>query len=115
MLLAHYGNHYGKRFLSPLGLGLMLFGYLANTVVSSMALYLRAHKQEKFMVNSILGALYCAPMAWIIGHRYGGLGLAFGYAIGSLVIGIGYGTYTFLKWRRIWHGARPHAQAEATA
>ena len=109
VVLDRAGNHYAERFLSPAGLGLMLFGYVANTVVSSMAIYLRAHKQEKFMVNSILGALYCAPMAWILGHRFGGLGIAAGYAAGSLVIGLGYGTYTFLKWRRIWHGGAAHA------
>lgn len=104
VMLEHAGNRYAARFLSPTALALLLFGYVANTVVSSMAIYLRAHKQEKFMVNSILGALYCAPMAWILGHRFGGLGIAAGYAAGSLVIGLGYGTYTFLKWRRIWHG-----------
>ena len=102
-ILVHHSTRYAGRFLSPLGLAFMLFGFIANTVVSSMANYLRAHKHEKFMVNSIVGALYCAPMAWILGHRYGGVGIAAGYAFGSLVIGLGFGTYTFLKWRRIWH------------
>jgi hypothetical protein len=37
---------------------------------------------------------------------YGGAwGIAIAYAIGGTVIGLGYGTYTFLKWRRIWHAA----------
>lgn len=103
--LGGHSTKYAERFLSPLGFGFMLFGFIANTVVSSMANYLRAHKQEKFMTNSIVGALYCAPMAWVLGHRYGGVGIAAGYALGSLVIGLGYGTYTFLKWRRIWHAA----------
>ena len=110
--LAHHSTKYAGRFLSPLGLAFMLFGFVANTVVSSMANYLRAHKQEKFMLNSILGALYCVPMAWILGHRYGGVGIAAGYAFGSLTIGLGYGTYTFLKWRRIWHTG-PQAPAQA--
>jgi len=105
VVLMHHGNRYAGRVLSPLGLAFMLFGFVANTVVSSMANYLRAHKQEKFMVNSIVGALYCVPMAWFLGHHFGGLGIAAGYAAGSLVIGLGYGTYTFLKWRRIWHTA----------
>lgn len=105
--LAHYGGrwaHYSDRFLSPLGLGLMLFGFVANTAVSGMAIYLRAHKQEKFMVNSVVGALYTLPVAYVLSHRMGGLGIAITYAVGSLVIGLGFGTYTFLKWRRRWHG-----------
>lgn len=89
-------SHYATRFLSPLGLGLMLFGFVANTAVSSMAIYLRAHKQEKFMVNSIAGAVYTVPVAWWLGHRMGGLGIAIAYAAGSVVIGLGFGTYTFL-------------------
>jgi O-antigen/teichoic acid export membrane protein len=109
--LAHTNSHYATRFLSPAALACLLFGYIANTIVSSMAIYLRAHKQEKFMVNSILGALYSAPMAWVLGHRFGGIGIAAGYAVGSLVIGLGYGTYTFLHWRRIWHGTRHEAVA----
>jgi hypothetical protein len=116
VVLAHAGNRYAARFLSPLGLGLLLFGYVANTVVSSMAIYLRAHKQEKFMVNSIAGAVYSAPMAWLLGHRYGGVGIAAGYALGSLVIGLGYGTVTFLRWRKRWHGdAREGAPAQEAA
>jgi hypothetical protein len=99
--------HYATRFLSPLGLGLMLFGFIANTIVSSMAMYLRAHKEEKFMINSIIGTLYMLPVAWYFGHRLGGLGIAIGYAFGSLTIGLGYGTYTFLKWRKRWHGDSP--------
>ena len=83
--------HYSERFLSPLGLALILFGFLANTVVSSMAMYLRAHKQEKFMVNSIVGAVYTLPVAWYLGHKFGGLGVAMAYALGSLVIGLGFG------------------------
>jgi O-antigen/teichoic acid export membrane protein len=110
VLLARYGHqwsHYATRFLSPLGLGLILFGFVANTAVSSMAIYLRAHKQEKFMINSIAGALYTVPAAYFLGHKYGGLGIAIAYAAGSLVIGLGFGTYTFLKWRKRWHGAAP--------
>jgi hypothetical protein len=111
VLLERSGSGYATRFLPPTGLALLLFGYVTNTVVSSMALYLRAHKQEKFMVNSIMGAIYGAPMAWIVGHRFGGMGIAAGYAVGSLVIGLGYGTYTFMRWRRIWHGTPQKAVA----
>jgi len=82
----------------------VLFGYVGNVVVTSLAIYLRAHKQEKFMVNSIIGALYTAPAAFFAGRAYGGLGIACVYALGTLVIGLGYGTYTFQKYRRAWHG-----------
>ena len=84
-------------------------GTVGNIVVFAEALYLRAHKQEKFMINSLLGAVYIAPLTWFLGRwssPYGGAwGIAAAYAVGTLFIGLGYGTYTFLRWRRIWHAA----------
>jgi hypothetical protein len=57
------------------------------------------------MINSILGALFTAPTALIFGRLYGAFGITTCYLIGSLVIGLGYGTFTFAKWRRIWHAS----------
>ena len=97
------------RLLAPLPLAMLFFGTVANIVNNGEALYLRAHKQEKFMTNSIAGALYIAPLAYVLGrwqNPHGGAwGIAAAYAFGTLIIGLGYGTYTFLRWRRIWHAA----------
>ena len=104
-----HGILLASRLLPPLPLALLFFGTVGNIVVFAEALYLRAHKQEKFMVNSIAGALYTAPLAYLLGRwhsPYGGAwGIAAAYAVGTLLIGLGYGTYTFLRWRRIWHAA----------
>lgn len=104
-----HGVPLASRMLAPLPLFLLLSGTVMNIVVFAEALYLRAHKQEKFMVNSILGAAYIVPIALIMGRMHGphggAWGIAVAYAAGGVVIGLGYGTYTFLKWRRIWHAA----------
>jgi hypothetical protein len=104
-----HGVLLASRLLPPVPLAMLFFGTVANVVVIAEALYLRAHKQEKFMVNSILGAIYCIPVAFVIGRMQtphgGSWGIAAAYALGSAVIGLGYGTYTFFKWRRIWHAA----------
>ncbi len=104
-----HGVLLASRLLAPLPLAMLFFGTVGNIVVFAEALYLRAHKQEKFMINSILGALYIAPLAYFLGRwqsGYGGAwGIAAAYAFGTLIIGLGYGTYTFLRWRRIWHAA----------
>jgi O-antigen/teichoic acid export membrane protein len=112
-LLVHQVKMHGvllaNRLLSPIPLAMLFFGTVGNVVVTAEALYIRAHKQEKFMVNSILGALYSIPVALVIGTMQsphgGAWGIAASYALGTAVIGLGYGTYTFLKWRRIWHEA----------
>ncbi len=102
-----HGVLLASRLLPPVPLAMLFFGTVANVVVIGEALYLRAHKQEKFMLNSILGAVYCVPVAFVIGRMQtphgGAWGIAAAYALGAAVIGLGFGTYTFLKWRRIWH------------
>jgi O-antigen/teichoic acid export membrane protein len=104
-----HGTLLSTRLLAPVPLGMLFFGTVGNIVVFAEALYLRAHKQEKFMINSIAGAVYIAPVAFLLGrwqNPHGGAwGIAAAYAVGTLFIGLGYGTYTFLRWRRIWHAA----------
>jgi hypothetical protein len=107
LYLGRHNFAIAKRLLPPVPLAMMFVASLGNIVVFAEALYLRAHKQEKFMINSILGALYTAPAAFLVGRSPGPHGGAWGiaavYMIGTLIIGLGYGTYTFTKWRRIWH------------
>ncbi len=102
-----HGVLLASRLLAPVPLALLFFGTVGNIVVFAEALYLRAHKQEKFMANSIAGALYIAPLAYLLGKwqdpHGGAWGIAAAYALGTLIIGLGYGTYTFLRWRRVWH------------
>ena len=94
----------GLRVLPTAPLALLFAGHVMNVVVFAEALYLRAHKQEKFMINSILGALWMAPAALFIGRTHGAYGIALCYFLGTVVIGLGYGTYTFSRYRSLWHG-----------
>jgi formate/nitrite transporter FocA (FNT family) len=107
--LTVHGHYIPHRLLPLAPLAFFLFATVGNIVVFAEALYLRAHKQEKFMINSIAGALYIAPIAWWMartpGPHHGAWGIAAANAIGVVFIGLGLGTYTFLRWRRIWHAA----------
>ncbi len=103
LTLAHLGHPLAGRLLAPLPLAFMLLGSVGNNVVSAEAMYLRAHKQEKFMLNSVVGALYTVPMVYLLGRSFGAAGIASGYLAGTLVIGLGFGTFTFQKYRRLWH------------
>jgi len=97
------GNPLSLRILPPSTLALLFAGHALNVIVFAEALYLRAHKQEKFMTNSILGALWMAPTAFFFGRTSGAYGIAICYFWGTIFIGIGYGTYTFLRYRKLWH------------
>ena len=101
----HTRMSFAHRLLSPLALGLLFCATLVNLVVFSEALYLRAHKQEKFLINSVLTALLVAASTLILGKYFGAMGMIVGYlAVGSIV-SLGLGTFTFVKYRRAWHAS----------
>lgn len=104
VFLRDHHIRFALRLLPPLPLALLLAATVANIVVFGFAIYLRAHKQEKFMWNSIAGALWIAPTALIFGRSHGALGIAVTYSLAALIIGIGSGSFTFFKYRKLWHG-----------
>jgi O-antigen/teichoic acid export membrane protein len=102
-LISHEGFAFAHRLLPPLDVGLLLCAVTTNIVVFAEALYLRAHKQEKFLLNSVLTALFVSVSTLYLGRLYGAGGMIVGYLITVVVISLGQGTYTFLKYRKIWH------------
>lgn len=94
---------FAQRVLSPTSFGMLMVAMVLNHLVFSEALYLRAHKQEKFLLVSVLNALFMLASAYPLGKRYGAAGMMTAYLAGSTVIGLGLGTFTFLKYRKKWH------------
>lgn len=91
------------RLLEPLSLGMVLVTAPINVIVFAQATYLRAHKQEKFLLNSVLGAVLVGLSTYFLGKSYGAFGVALGTLVIALVVGLPYATYVFSKYRRIWH------------
>lgn len=91
------------RILDPTSLGILFVITTLNIVIAAEALYLRAHKQEKLLVPSVLGALLISTSAYYLGRSYGALGMVAGSLLVSLLVGIPMATYTFVKYRRLWH------------
>jgi ABC-type nitrate/sulfonate/bicarbonate transport system permease component len=76
-----------------------------NQIVNAWALYLRAHKQEKFLIPSVVGATCVALSTYFLGRHFGALGMTAGQVVIGIVIGLGLGYYTFAKYRGLWHSA----------
>jgi hypothetical protein len=89
--------------LAPTSFGILLLSMLVNHIVFSEAIYLRAHKQEKFLTLSVVGACLTATSTLLLGRRFGAMGMVSGYFFLNFVIGLGFGTYIFFKYRRLWH------------
>lgn len=106
-LVAVYVNamhfQFAGRLLSPAWLAALLLSVGANVIVFGEALYLRAHKQEKFLLNSVLGAVLVASSTWFLGRHFGAAGIVAGNLVISFLFGLPLGTYVFLKYRRLWH------------
>lgn len=94
---------FAQRLLSPACLAGLLLAAAVNVVVFGQALYLRAHKQEKFLLNSILGAILISASTYFLGRYYGAPGIVLGNLAIAVLIGLPLGTFVFLKYRRAWH------------
>ena len=94
---------FAHRLLSPSLLAFLLVGAILDTMVFAQAIYLRAHKQEKFLLNSVLSAVLIACSTLILGRYFGAAGVVIGSFMIALFVGLPFGTYTFFKYRGMWH------------
>jgi O-antigen/teichoic acid export membrane protein len=92
------------RLLAPLPTGLFFLGAILMHVSQCQAVYLRAHKQEPFMVLSVVCCLLIGLAVWILGRRYGPTGAAAGYLAVTLLTAL-WSTVIWFRCRKIWHAA----------
>ena len=79
----------GERFLDYIPMLLMMIPLFINQYVTSWATYLRCHKKEPFLVNSICAGIACCLSTFILGKYFGLYGVTGGYC---------FITITFLPW-----------------
>jgi len=100
------GVPFVARFLDPLSLLLLLGSAVITCVIFSQAIYLRAHKQEPFLVNSLAGAVLVPLVILLLGRPYGGPGIAAGLFFLNLFVSLPWATWVFLRKRKQWHVSR---------
>lgn len=93
---------FAQRLLDPVSLGVLLLYMIVNVIIFAEAYYLRAHKQEVFFVNSLVGAFVIAGCTLFFGRRYGATGIVVSSCLVN-GIGLAWATYKFQKYRRLWH------------
>jgi hypothetical protein len=99
----HHHIAFSQRVLPPLAFGFLLMSMCINQVVAAWGLYLRAHKQEKFLIPSVAAAIALTLSTYFLGRPFGALGMTAGQLFLAIVIGLGVGYYTFSKYRQLWH------------
>lgn len=97
---------FAERLLDPFTLALLLVLMITNVVIFSEAIYLRAHKQEVFFINSVVGAITVTLFTLTFGRYYGARGIAISCCVGN-ILGLVWATYKFRKYRKLWHDLEP--------
>ena len=103
LVLRMYHIPIAFRLLDPFSFGLLLGVSVINVIIFSEATYLRAHKEEPFLLNSVVGAILITLMCFLIGPSYGAIGMAAGYFILTATVSLIWATYIFFSKRNKWH------------
>ncbi len=102
-----YYPKYAGKVLSPWAFGFLLMNVILGRITASEAIYLRAHKQEPFLVLTVVTAILTGSTTYILSRYYSINAVAVGYFFSWGVTGLLLGTYIFITKRRIWHALVP--------
>ena len=97
------GNILANRFLSYIPMILMVIPSFLQQFTSSWATYLRCHKKEPFLLNSICGGIAVSLSTFILGNLYGLYGITIGYCV-IQVLFFPWGYHLYKSNKIKWHG-----------
>jgi O-antigen/teichoic acid export membrane protein len=104
----------GARLLDPGPTSLLVLATVFSQVVIGQATYLRAHKQEPFMIMSAVGGLTTGLLVAVFGYLFAVWGVSLAYALVQTA-GLVWATQVWRVCRRKWHQPEitetPSAQA----
>lgn len=97
------GMDLGNRFLPYIPMVLMMIPLFINQFVNAWATYLRCHKQEPFLMNSIVGGILCCLSTVLLGKYFGVWGITGGYCFITFILSF-WGHWIFVTKKKEWHG-----------
>jgi O-antigen/teichoic acid export membrane protein len=92
-----------SRFLPFTYLCLFAIITLVNQLIFSWATYLRCHKQEPYLINSIVGGLLTAISTLLFGKYFGYKGIVIGYFALTVFLGLPWAYKTYLSKKHEWY------------
>jgi hypothetical protein len=100
----HFFPALALRILRPPVFALLLLTALGSHIVQSEALYLRAHKCEPFLIQSVVLAMVSVASTILCARLWGAPAVVVGYFACMGVLGVTSATYIFQRKRRAWRG-----------
>lgn len=106
-ILRHYqisinGKQFGDRFLDYRSILFMAIPITLNHIIAGWATYLRCHKKEPMLIQSIVIAIMCSASTFIFGYAFGLNGITSGYLAISFV-SFGWTYFIYKTNKRKWH------------
>jgi len=101
--IVFWGIDFSNRFLSISMFCIMALAIFLNQIIYSWATYLRCHKQEPYLVLSVVEGLLCLISTFFFGKMFGLVGIVLGY-ITIIVFQTLWAFYIFNKKKNEWHG-----------
>lgn len=96
------GLDISERFLPIIPLILMVWAIWTTLPVNCWATYLRCHKKEPLLLNSVIMGIACCLSTLLLGYQYGLYGMVIGYSCLRIISLIW--VYTvFEKNKQLWH------------
>ena len=102
LLLNLFHIRFAQRLLDPTSMAILMLYMASNVIIFAEAYYLRAHKQEVLLANSVVGAVVVTVCTLIFGRAYGAWGIVITCCMANL-LGLLWATQKFRKYRRLWH------------
>lgn len=91
-----------NRFLGLVPLSMLSLCMFLNVIVNAWATYLRCHKKEPFLLNSIVSGLLCCLSTIFIGRVYGLYGIVIGYTLICIMM-FPWGYWIYKTKKIEWH------------
>lgn len=96
------GKNFADRFLSFIPMIYMIIPTILNHIIGSWATYLRCHKKEPMLIQSLVIGILCSLSTILLGNLYGVMGITLGYMVITIISFI-WTYFTFSAKKREWH------------
>jgi O-antigen/teichoic acid export membrane protein len=94
--------YFSNRVLDWLPFCVLIVATTLNYVSYCQSAYLRAHKEEPFLVTSLVSAVLIGVLTFALVRNYGAMGIMSGYLAVCAIVGIGWGSKIFFEKRQKW-------------
>lgn len=110
LFLLHIDHPLNDRILPLLPFVLLLLTTIVNHIVFGLAIYLRSHKEEPFMLFSLTMALLIAAASLLLTKRFGATGMMTAYFGLTSCIGLIWACWIFKTKRLEWQATKKGEQ-----